>query len=222
MIDFGEISEKVLRQFYDCTPFIIIPIDNIINVRSIGIICHNNNFSQYISFSTYIHNINFNPAPWLHKRLISLNDQYQHNWKQNKDLYCEEEQGQRLLERIIEEETQYQQYQCRNRISQVFLYSTPASSRFIAQFRLDGRKIISNDLLNKNCSICLEDLKLNQFFAQWPCEAKHTFHYHCMLDALRTGNKCPLCRHPVEEANLPNMQAAIHFILERMTFNGFA
>ena len=76
MIDFDENSERVLQQSYDYTPLIIIPMDNIINVRSIGIVCHNNNFSPYISFSTYIHNINFNPIPWLHKRLISLNDQY--------------------------------------------------------------------------------------------------------------------------------------------------
>ncbi|CAF1613166.1 unnamed protein product [Rotaria magnacalcarata] len=200
-IDFDETSENVLQQFVDNTPFIIIPMDNIITVRSTDIVCHyKNNCRQYISFPTYIYNINFNPAPWLHKRLMSLNGQYRHNCEENKGLHCEEEAEQRLLEHVIEEETQYQQHHRRNGISRVFSYSTPASPRFIARFRLGGYKIISNDMVDKKCSICLEDLKLHQFFAQWPCEAKHTFHYHCMLNALRAGNKCPLCRHPVEAA----------------------
>ncbi|CAF3517338.1 unnamed protein product [Rotaria socialis] len=213
MIDFNETSEKILRQFYNCTPLAIISIDTISNVRSDCIVCQNNNCSQCIYFSTSIHNINFNPSQWLHKRLIAISDQYRDNWEQTKEVYFEEEKRQRQLKRVIEEETQYQQYQYRNRFTRMLSHSTPASANFIARFRLAGWKIVSNDLPEKMCSICLEDLRINQCFVQWPCEAKHTFHYQCMLDALRAGNMCPLCRYPVEAASLPVTSAAIQSIL---------
>lgn len=109
----------------------------------------------------------------------------------------------------MEEETEYQRYQYRSRVSRYISIATPASPRFIAQFRLAGWKLVGKDLIETSCSICLEGFRLNQGFAQWPCPAKHTFHYQCMLDALRTGNKCPLCRHPVEEAKHLHTEAIL-------------
>ena len=76
MINFNETSEKILRLFYNCTPLTIVPIDTISNVKSYGIMCDNNNCSQFVSFPTYIHSFNFNPAPWLHERLMAINDKY--------------------------------------------------------------------------------------------------------------------------------------------------
>ncbi|CAF1233639.1 unnamed protein product [Rotaria magnacalcarata] len=213
MIDFNETSEKILRQFYNCTPLAIISIDTVSNVKSDCIVCQNNNCSQCIYFSTYMHNINFNPSQWLHKRLIAISDQYRDNWEQTKEVYFQEEKRQHQLKRVIEEEAQYQQYRYRNRFTRMSSHSTPASANFIAHFRLAGWKIVSHSLPEKMCSICLEDLRINQCYAQWPCEAKHTFHYQCMLDALRAGNMCPLCRYPVDAASLPITPAAIRSML---------
>ena len=51
-----------------------------------------------------------------------------------------------------------------------------------------------------NCMICLEEFRLNDSYAKWPCSSPvpHIFHSNCMLKALREKNTCPLCRDPVE------------------------
>ena len=127
------------------------------------------------------------------------------SWELNKELYAEREQHQRLLQRAIAEETEYQSNHHRNRIGQFLFNTIPASARFIAEFRLSGWKVVDSNLQGKTCSICLDNLRLNQGYSQWPCPAKHTFHYDCLLNAFRTGNQCPLCRHPVEAAYIFNI-----------------
>lgn len=91
-----------------------------------------------------------------------------------------------------------------------------ASPRFIAEFRLADRQIVSSNLIGEICSICLDDFQQNQYFAQWPCTAKHTFHFECMLDVLRAGNTCPLCRFPVEASGLFSSQRVIQFFLRQI------
>ncbi|CAF1049241.1 unnamed protein product [Rotaria sordida] len=221
-------SEKI-EQIYKQNPnppFIIIPIDIISNVRLDYIVLENNNRIQYIYFPTRIYNSRFNPAHWLHQRLMILNYRYRYNWEQQEQLRYEQEtqraQGEeqrRRLELIIEEEVQHQQHVYGHDINRILQGIRSASPRFIAQFRLNGWQIVSHDLLDNRCSICLEDLQLNQRIARWPCQARHTFHFDCMLDVLRAGNTCPLCRHPVQAADLPNAEAVVWLLLRTMMPN---
>jgi hypothetical protein len=71
-------------------------------------------------------------------------------------------------------------------------------------------------LSDTNCSVCLEALQLGEYYSHWPCSARHVFHYDCMLNVLRRQNQCPLCRHPVEAANLLPMDFAFRNLLTRI------
>ncbi len=122
---------------------------------------------------------------------------------------------------LTEEEAQYQWRQYENDINRIWQRITSASPRFIAAFRLANRQMVTFELLDKTCSICLDDFQLNQYYTQWPCTAKHTFHFDCMLDVLRAGNTCPLCRFPVEAGDLPNAEAFVRLFLRRMMPNIF-
>jgi hypothetical protein len=66
--------------------------------------------------------------------------------------------------------------------------------------------MITEGLVDTTCPICQDDFRLKPCFAQWPCPATHIFHFDCMLDVLRAGNTCPLCRCPAEPADLPNTE----------------
>ena len=142
----------------------------------------------------------------------------------NKKLYFsfffsswEEEQQQEAyrqhLNALIEIETQYQLHEYGNDVYRIWHRVASASPRFIAQFRLAEPQIVNIDLLDKICSICRDDFEIGEHFAQWPCEGRHTFHFECMLGVLRALNTCPLCRHPVEAANLPGVQTAFRLSL---------
>lgn len=143
-------------------------------------------------------------------------------WEEEQQLLHEaemrriQEEYRNLLTSIMEEETQLQLHQYQTDINRLWQGSISASPRFIAQFRLADRQTVTFDLLNERCSICLENFQLNQYYTQWPCSAKHTFHFDCMLDVLRTGNKCPLCRHPVESSDLFNRETALRLLFGRM------
>ena len=56
------------------------------------------------------------------------------------------------------------------------------------------KKIKKNDLDNliNECSICLEEFKLNEIVITLPCS--HTYHKKCMEPWLKDNNNCPLCR----------------------------
>ncbi len=134
---------------------------------------------------------------------------------------AQEEEYRHRLAVLTEEEAQHQRHQYGNDMNRILQRITSASPRFIAQFRLSDRQIVTDDLLDTICGICLENFQLDQYFAQWPCTAKHTFHFECMLEVLRAGNKCPLCRYPVGAADLPNPETVFRLILGRMMPNIF-
>ncbi|CAF3742150.1 unnamed protein product [Rotaria sp. Silwood1] len=192
----------------------LIPMDTIANVKIDYIILHNENNSEYIYFPSFMNSHYSRAADWLHERLMSLNDEYRYKWEWQEFLNQEEER-QSHLRFLIEEETQYQQREYGHDISRILQGITSASPRFIALFRLADLQIASNDMLYDNCTICLEDFQSDRRFAQWPCKARHRFHFNCMLNVLRVGNKCPLCRHPVEAANLPSIETVIPLIAQR-------
>lgn len=123
--------------------------------------------------------------------------------------------------RLVEEEAEYQQNDYRNDISRILQRTKSASPHFIAQFRLDDPHLANHDFPYEQCSICLDDFKLNRRFAKWPCKGQHAFHYDCMLSVLRTGYTCPLCRHPVEAATLPTVQNEFVIIMQIMMSNIF-
>jgi hypothetical protein len=126
---------------------------------------------------------------------------------------AQEEEHRHLLFLLTEEETQYQQRHYGNDINRIVQRITSASPRFIAQFRLFDRRMIIEDRVDTICTICLDDFRLKPCFAQWPCPAKHIFHFDCMLDVLRAGNTFPLCRFPVQPADLPNTETVLRLIL---------
>lgn len=102
---------------------------------------------------------------------------------------------------LTKQEDRYQKWNNRNRNIRERNCITPASTRFIAEFRLNGPILATNDTLNDECPICKEKFQTSTGLAQWPCPKKHTFHFDCMLNTLRTGHMCPICRFPVEISN---------------------
>ena len=94
-----------------------------------------------------------------------------------------------------------------------------ASPKYIAKFRSDNHRRVKpdrTDVLALSCSVCLEIFRIDEIYARWPCPGRHIFHYECMLDVLRTRNTCPLCRHPVEPAILPNRDIVFRLMLQRL------
>lgn len=133
----------------------------------------------------------------------------------------EQEQHRILRTHLTNEEAQLQQRRYANDIDRIPGRIISASPRFIAEFRLADRQIVTADLLHETCSICVDSFQLNQYYAQWPCLARHTFHFDCMLETLRAGNACPLCRYPVEAADLLNTETAPRLCFGRMVLNIF-
>ena len=53
-----------------------------------------------------------------------------------------------------------------------------------------------NNNYNNNCTICLDEFKLEQSIIRFPC--KHNYHINCIKEWLcNNSNKCPLCKIPV-------------------------
>ena len=50
----------------------------------------------------------------------------------------------------------------------------------------------TNNLNNKNCSICLDEFNENEILFQLICN--HYYHKKCINDWLRKNRSCPLCR----------------------------
>lgn len=50
------------------------------------------------------------------------------------------------------------------------------------------------------CTICLQNLNLNEKIITMPCNIKHTFHEKCIMSWLRVSNSCPICRAPLPAA----------------------
>ena len=106
-INFDETSEKILQNFIDQSPVFCYSINNITRVLSDGIIYMTTNGFEITPFPLTVKTINYNPAPWLHKRLIVLSDQYRNKYAEgeNDKIDAEQEPNQRMLQRTIQEET---------------------------------------------------------------------------------------------------------------------
>ncbi|CAF0804443.1 unnamed protein product [Adineta steineri] len=210
LIDFNENSPKILKQFYEDVPFLIIPLATITKVKLDCIVVD----SKYIYFPSFIDKYYSTAADWLHKRSILLSDEYRFSceWNQVSE---QEHERQHHLRFLINEEIQYQQHTYRHDINRILERITSAPPEFIAKFRLMDPHIARNDTLLNTCSICLENFQSNRRFGIWPCPGRHKFHFDCMLSVLRAGNKCPLCRHPVEPANLPGIQTTFSLLAQR-------
>jgi uncharacterized protein with PIN domain len=98
----------------------------------------------------------------------------------------------------------------------------PASAEFIAKFRLEheyNRKIVNVDMAKEQieCTICIQYLETDEIYAIWPCPGTDSFHYKCMLEALRIKNTCPNCRHEVEGVSPTLIRAMISEYLTRVS-----
>ena len=72
-------------------------------------------------------------------------------------------------------------------------------------------KTISDEILKKGlqCSICLEDFKLNDKYIALDCDEPHIFHSGCetcsgIKEWLKRNNTCPMCRKEFSGGNTPN------------------
>ncbi|CAF4141615.1 unnamed protein product, partial [Rotaria sp. Silwood2] len=175
-VNLNEKSAEILRQFYDKSPFIIIPIDYITNITSYSVVALYNNYYQHVHFMTSNESCNLTPAEWLHERVVNLNSRYRFNWHRQQ-LAEKRSERERQLESFIEEETLYQQRQYDNSIDQIMNGVVSASPNFIAQFRLDDPIIVTGNSRAEICSICLYCFKIGERVGEWPCDAKHTFHF---------------------------------------------
>ncbi|CAF0939287.1 unnamed protein product [Rotaria sordida] len=221
MIDFNEHKAEILRQFDKRSPFKIISIDSIQSVRYYHIVITDDFGSKYIYYPPISCLRNSNTSEWLHQRLIQINDQYRHCCEQaqfrqqQETLLAQQEEYRRHLEVFMEEEAEYQHCNYGYNFDRIWHRIASASPRFIAEFRLKDPQLVAIDQIHIECSLCYEEFRIGQHFTQWPCEARHTFHFDCMLNALRARNTCPICRHPVEAAYLPSREIILRIMATR-------
>ncbi|CAF4456595.1 unnamed protein product, partial [Rotaria sp. Silwood2] len=89
----------------------------------------------------------------------------------------EEEENKRRLAALIVEEEQRQLAAYRNDSELIWNRLIPASPSFIARFRLMDLQQVNDDLFEASCTICCELFKYDEYYAEWPCEARHIFHH---------------------------------------------
>lgn len=74
----------------------------------------------------------------------------------------------------------------------------PASEQSLLNL---NRKTVTEEILaeeeRKECSICIEEMKVGDKAVILPC--KHWFHDECVTIWLRAHNTCPVCRSSIEE-----------------------
>ena len=51
----------------------------------------------------------------------------------------------------------------------------------------------------KECVICLEDYKNEDYFTNLPCA--HFFHTKCIVDWLKRTNDCPICKYKIQKSD---------------------
>ena len=112
-----------------------------------------------------------------------------------------EKELKRRLQIFIAEEEEQQRIVYEHNRQTILSGVIPASPHFIAQFRLTSSEQINHDLSDTLCAVCHGEIEYGESYAQWPCQAKHDFHYDCMLMVLRAHHTCPLCRHPVQRSD---------------------
>lgn len=71
----------------------------------------------------------------------------------------------------------------------------------------DNNQIVAGDI----CAICLENLSANTTHTLRECN--HTFHSECLIEALRTNRKCPLCRGGKREEKVPHSGVILRQII---------
>lgn len=47
-----------------------------------------------------------------------------------------------------------------------------------------------------DCTVCLDEMKLNEDRCLLGCSGEHVFHEHCIKKWLRQKDSCPVCREP--------------------------
>ena len=68
---------------------------------------------------------------------------------------------------------------------------------------------LTRDLEGEECSICLEPLNRNeQLKSTGKCD--HVFHSSCIMEAMRSSNKCPVCREVAVEMLGPCPNGTMH------------
>ena len=74
--------------------------------------------------------------------------------------------------------------------------NTPVIRERLLQNRINKIKKkrinFTNDLQDKECSICLEEFKENELLIKLECN--HYFHEKCIHDWFKSNMNCPLCR----------------------------
>ncbi|XP_078597205.1 uncharacterized protein LOC144873579 [Branchiostoma floridae x Branchiostoma japonicum] len=73
----------------------------------------------------------------------------------------------------------------------------PASEKVVEVIRDSAFELNTNS--EEDCVICQYGIKKGDMVIPFPCPAKHQFHEDCMLQYLKRGSSCPLCRHQVEQ-----------------------
>lgn len=83
----------------------------------------------------------------------------------------------------------------------------PASEQSLLNLK---RQAVTEDILSaedkRECSICIEEMKVGDTAVILPC--KHWFHDECVTMWLRAHNTCPVCRSSIEEPGEASTNAA--------------
>ncbi len=214
-INLNEHDPTILCQFYTRTPFIIIDIDSIIEIRYDRILVLDGDRRNEIWLPEIDYQDNNDRNEWLHRRLLGYSAKY----RRQDAIRAQERERRHRLAAYSDEEEEIQQTNNLNDLDRIWNRITSASPRFIAQFRLEGPRTLHTQLPETKCVICLEPFLIGDNCSQWPCAAQHIFHYTCMLQVLRRQNQCPLCRHTVEAANLPSIDDMFNLVLLQDRFS---
>lgn len=60
---------------------------------------------------------------------------------------------------------------------------------------------------NCACAICLEDFVIGERVVMLPC--KHCYHRHCILECMKSHNRCPLCRLEIRRSSQSNERTSL-------------
>ncbi|CAF4741642.1 unnamed protein product [Rotaria sp. Silwood1] len=118
---------------------------------------------------------------------MRINTKYRYSYyererfQNEQDRRQQEEENKRRLAAFIIEEEQRQLAAYRNDSEFIWNRLIPASPSFIAQFRLMALRQVNYDLFEASCTICLEKFNYGEYYAEWPCEARHIFHHNYLV-----------------------------------------
>lgn len=55
-------------------------------------------------------------------------------------------------------------------------------------------RIVTDNMLDDRCAMCLETFQLDEGIGKWKCSANHELHLDCMWHTMRAEDKCPACQ----------------------------